>query len=200
VGALFIVSFLTVVSAALLWKVTDQATVEALPIGVNPEKAANLLDQMRLLRIASMALAPVTIWLKCAVTAAVLTIIAMIFSDVVPFKKLFALVTYAQITLALNMLVAAVATILKGSDAIRSPGDILINIGWSQFFAIDNQTIKALLDSLGIFNLWYFCILGTGLVVLCRTTRAKAAVAIVFYWALTAIVSIGLASLRSGQS
>jgi hypothetical protein len=173
--------------------------VAALPQGTNTENATKLLDQLRIFRAVGLALTPIMLWIKCAVAAAVLTMIAMLFVGDVSYKKVFALVTYAQLFLTLNMLAAAVVTLLKGRDAIASPNDLLVSIGWSQFLPFSDPTLKAVVDSLGIFQLWYLVVLAIGLVTILRMSRSMAATAVFIYWALTAIVAAGLATFQSAQ-
>ena len=171
-----------------------RALPQMAPSGLSSEMLAELVQRSRILKPIQILLSPLGLLAKWAITAFLLRLMATLMNRPVHFKKLFALVVYANVvhlleTVAKNLLLwlryAAMGTIdlnpPVGLDALVHPSGVVSS---------------TLLGYANPFEIWFLVMLIGGVASLAGTTSARGTAIVLPAWGFWLAAHLALALVR----
>ncbi len=180
-----------------------RALPQMAPVGLSPDMLAQLERTARLMRPIQIALSPLGLLLKWALTAALLFGMQLLLrrpaseaerEPLVPVRKLFALVVYANLPLLLGEILRNLILWLRYLLA----GEIVWNpaIGLDALVRPSDVAFRVLLQQVNPFDVWFLIVLVEGVSALCRSSRRRAMALVLPVWSLGVLWAIGLALVR----
>lgn len=171
-----------------------RALPQMAPSGLSPEILAELVHRSRILKPIQILLSPLGLLAKWAITASLLNLMATLMNRPVHFKKLFALVVYANVihlleTVTKNLLVwlryAATGTIdlnpPVGVDALVHPSGVVPS---------------TLLQYANPFEVWFLVMVIRGVATLGGTTSVRGTAIVLPAWGFWLAAHLALALVR----
>lgn len=173
------------------------------PVGLSPDMLAQLEQTARLMRPIQILLSPLGWLLKWAFTAALLFGLELLLvrpaagaegARLVPVRRFFVLVVYANLVLLIEALLKNLILWLR----YFLSGAIVLDpaIGLDVLLHPSDPALAVVLAHANVFEVWFLTILIGGVATLCRCSRSRAAALVLPVWGLGLLVRVGLALMR----
>ena len=166
-----------------LYMATMRETLELALIqqGIPPEQLESVITISAYSGLIGVGVAPLVVAL---VTAFGIFVIAKILKGEGKFKQYFSVVGYAGVITALYICFTLVASYFTDS--------ITLDISPAIFFSLEPTSIlNVVLTSLGLFNIWYYIVLGIGVHAVGKFSKAKAVITTLIVFLISLAISIG---------
>ncbi len=156
--------------------------------GMSAEEAAESIAAMEQYSWLGLIFAPVSYLILFLIGAGIVHLIVSIMTMNANFKKTFVLVIFCSFITTVEQIIRTVTLRLKGIENLESLSDMNPAVSLSVFLPELDGFWKAFLDSLSLFQVWYYIIFTLGLMVIFKIGVKKALVPVVVIW----IISLGI--------
>jgi hypothetical protein len=162
------------------------------PDGVSAEELEQTLLAMQDLKNVGLLLisTPVAVLFFGVIVAGVSYLILSVLSERSTFKHYFSLYLYSSVVMSVGVLLGTVLTRMKGLDAIRTMEDAFVSFGPAMMFSPDSKIVTSVLTTFDIFYIWFYVLLGAGVVHVFKVPPRSAAVVVVPVWLVFVLVSL----------
>jgi hypothetical protein len=113
--------------------------------------------------------------------------INFVFGGKAEFKRVFCMVNYAYLPLAIKSLVAAL-TLYLGVAADNFTLDNMLGTSAGYYFSTPGP-LKTLLTSFDVFTLWVLILMSIGLAIVANTKKSAGFISVVGWWVVTVILT-----------
>jgi hypothetical protein len=139
---------------------------------------------------------PVFVILAVLIISGVLLVMGnFVFGGTATFKQIFAVTAHAQLPGIIIAILAIVILFLKDPADVDVQNLVASNLG-PLISAETSKFLHAVAISIDLFSFWQIFLLGTGLAICGRLSRAKGIMAVVIPWLIYVLIKSGLASLQ----
>lgn len=205
IAPLLLVMVFSCATAAVMVNRLDMKDIAAKQMAKNPRTESMSKEQKEQgielgAKIATYATyaAPIFVVLGVLIISGVLMVMGnFIFGGTATFKQIFSVTAHAQLPGIIMGILAIVILFLKDPADVDPQNMVASNLGP----LIPTETSKflhALGTSIDIFSFWQIFLLGTGLAICGRLSRAKGIMAVVIPWLIIVLIKCGLATLQGG--
>ena len=156
--------------------------------GASPEELERALEMMEKFGPLGLIAVPIVIIVILLITAGLTNLLVNIISAKSDFKKCLSLVTFAGFIGMLEQLISLIIVRSKGLSAVESVAELKPQIGLGALFPDVEGFRAALMQSLTVFQIWYFILFVFGLSLIFKITRKKAAVPAVIIWLVGLVI------------
>ncbi len=163
---------------------------------MTPEQAAAMKRGMQMFfRYIAYATPLFALAVAALVSALLLATLNFIFAGRAKFGQMMAVYFYATFPLNLKYLLGIIVLFAGMNPAqFRIQNPVGGNLGY--YLSLDTPAwLTALATHLGIFTLWLLILLSLGSAIVARVKRSQAAVAVVGWWILLVLVTVGWTAL-----
>lgn len=133
---------------------------------------------------------PVVVLLTSLAIAGISYLLVSMLSEEPRFKKYFTLYLYASIVSSMGLLLGTVITRMKGIENIRSFDDAVASFGPEMLLDGDSKILHAVLSNFDVFQIWFYVLLGMGLMHVFNMTKRTALFVIIPVWLLFVLLSL----------
>lgn len=172
--------------------------VELNPTGLEEEQLERTLEAVNKYGVIGLVAVPVFIIIAYLILSGIAHFAISIMSSSANFKKTLSLNTYCAIVVMLGQIISMVILVTRGPDAIESVEDMKMSFSLAAFFPLVRGGLGALLESLGVFQVWYYVLFGIGASRLFHLNRNKAIAAAVVVWIVSFVFILAQGFLRAG--
>ena len=153
-----------------------------------PEQVEATLEFMSKYGIYTLLLVPVGMVIVYFIVAGISHLMINIVTSKANFKKTLSLISYLSLISILGQIVTSVVLLSKGVDSIESAADMKVNFSPAALMPEMEGAGYALMESLSIFNIWYYVLFLLGTAAIFKITRSKAIVPVIVIWVLSFLV------------
>lgn len=144
----------------------------------SPEQA----EQMKKYGPLGLIMIPIGIILVTLIVAGIAHVIINIMSSRSSFKKTLGLILYCGVISLVGQIITAVVVMGRGLDSIESMADMKVSLSLAALFPEMKGALAALLQSLGIFEIWGYVLLVLGVAAIFKISRKQAIVPVIPIW------------------
>jgi hypothetical protein len=135
-------------------------------------------------------MAPLTLLLVPIVTIVIYLIVAGIAHLVVNimsssrsnYKKTLSLVSFCGIVAVIEQIIGTVVLKMRGLESIESPEDLKFSLSLAPLFGHGKGFLNAALQSLSIFQIWYYILFILGIAAVFKISRKQAIFTVLPVW------------------
>jgi len=111
-------------------------------------------------------------------------VVISIVSERANFKKYFTLYLYGWIPFSIGTMASMMLSRekLDSMGGLRSIDDVMATFGLGALFTTESNFVKALLGSFDIFAIWFYVLVGLGVIHVFRVSRHSAAMVVAAVW------------------
>jgi len=178
---------ISIVSIVLQWLMFPFQTriLELNPRGMSEEQLQNAIEATEKFKYVGLVSTPIGIILIFLILAGILHLMVSIMSSKANFKRTLSLVVYAGIISLLGQIVKTAILLSRGVDSIESMADMKVHLSLAAFFPDLEGAKLAFLDSLGVFEIWYYVVLTFGIAYLFKIKKNTAVIPVVVIWVVS---------------
>jgi hypothetical protein len=162
--------------------------IELNPNNLPPEQVELALERSEKFGFVGIIFVPILFIIIYLVTAGIAHIAVNIMSSRANFKKMLSLVSYTGLVTILGQIIGAIVLGAKGVESIETMADMRITFSLAALFPELEGAGYALLDSLNIFNIWYYILFLLGTAAIFKISRSKALFPVIVLWAISFVI------------
>jgi hypothetical protein len=160
------------------------------PRDLPPEQVEAAIENTSKFGVYFLFLAPVGILIVYFIVAGILHLMINLMTSKANFKKTLSLISYLSLVSILGQIVTSVVLLAKGVDSIESVADMKVSFGLAALMPEVEGAGYALMESLSIFNIWYYILFLLGAAAIFKMSKGKAAVPVVALWVLSFLFAL----------
>ncbi len=153
---------------------------------MSPEQTERMLadaDKFRTIGMITAPLAPIiVILLASLVTALFAHVVINLMTSRASYKKTLSLLLWCGLITMVEQIIVTAIIAGRGVESVESLADLRMSIGPAALFPNASGAFMALLQSLSLFQIWYYVVLVLGIAAIFRMKRAQAVLAAVPVW------------------
>ncbi len=178
---------ISVVSVVLQWLMFpfQARLLELNPRGLPEDQLQSAIETTQKLKYIQLATTPIGIIIIFIILAGILHLMISIMSSKANFKKTLSLVVYTGVISLLGQIVKTLVLLSKGLESITSVADMKVHLSLAAFFPELDGVKLAFLDSLGVFEIWYYVVLTFGIAYLFKLKKNTAVIPVVVIWVIS---------------
>jgi len=142
---------------------------------------------------------PILILLVLLITAGVAHIMINLLSTNSNFKKALSLITFCGFIGILGQIINVAVIRLRGIESIESIADATLSFSLAALFPNAKGVGYALLESVGLFQIWYYVLIIIGVSIIFKIDKKKAVAPAVAIWVINFLLLM-LQGMRRGVS
>jgi len=155
--------------------------------GINEEQLEMALENVDRFSIVGVILAPIGVLVVYLVVAFIVNLGANLLSGVSDYRKSLSLVSFAGLISVVEQILMTLINRLRGVENISSTQEAREPISLAALFPDLGGFWEVFLESLSVFSIWYYIILGLGISAIFRVDIKKSFIPVVILW----IISLG---------
>jgi len=150
--------------------------------GQPPEKAQEALSQMDKFGPIGLITVPIFLIILTLIIAGIVHVIINIMSSRSSFKKTLSLICFSGLIGLLGQIIGSLVLLSRGVESVESQADLMMSFSLAPLFPDAKGAVAALMQSFGIFEIWYYIVLILGVAAIFKISRKSAIVAAIPSW------------------
>ncbi len=147
-----------------------------------PEQMERALENMDKFGVAGLVMVPIAIIVIYLIIAAVAHIIINIMSRRANYKKTLSLLFFCGLISLVEQIITVAVIASRGVESVESMADLKMSIGPAALVPNASGATAALLESLSLFQIWYYVVLVLGIAAIFKLSRKQAVAGVVPIW------------------
>ncbi len=175
---------MAVIAMAISVVITPFRNQALLPMFENlpPEQLERAQAQMKTFGFVGLIMVPIMMIVMFLIVAGIAHVAVNIMSPRANFKKMLSLLAFCGLIPMIEQIVGAAVIAARGIESVESMADLKMSIGPAALLPDATGALEALLQSLSLFQIWYYVVLVLGIAAIFRMKRAQAVIAAVPVW------------------
>lgn len=155
------------------------------PSGMPPEQVEAAMENTAKYGVYFLLVVPVVMIIGYFIVAGISHLMINLMTSKADFKKTLSMISYLSLISVLGQLVTSAVLLAKGVDSIESVADMTISFSPAALLPDVKGAGFALMESLSIFNIWYYVLFLLGAAAIFKMEKSKAIVPVIAIWVLT---------------
>lgn len=155
--------------------------------GMPPEQLDAMLENVDRFGWLGLLAVPIVYIAILALLAGIAHLVISIMSSEASYKRTISVLAWCGMVSILGQVVKTAVVLGRGVETIEAEADARISLSLAAFFPDLEGFGRALFESLGIFEIWYYILLAFGVSLVFRTSRSKAILPVVIVWLVSAL-------------
>lgn len=163
------------------------------PGGLPEDQVARMIENMQSFPLKPIGIiigAPVTVLFVALAFAAISYVAVSVLSERADFKKHLTIYLYASIVAWVGVLFSNMVVRWNGIENIRSARDAIVSFGPAAFVPEGHRIGYAVLSTLDAFSIWFYVLMGLGVIRVFRLSRWSAVLVVVPVWLLYVLIAL----------
>ncbi len=156
--------------------------------GMSAQQLQTTLERMQQFGFIGLLVVPIAILLIYVILAGIVNMTINLTSGKSDFKKCLALISFTGFIGLLEQILKIVIIYLKGIDNIESAADIRVSLSLAALFPEVEGFWYALMESLSVFQIWFFILFVFGVAAVFKVDKKKALVPAIVLWIVGVVV------------
>lgn len=150
-----------------------------------PEQMEKALENMDRFGIVGLITIPIILIIMYVIIAGITHVAINIASSRANFAKMLSLLFFCGLVPLLEQIIVTAAIASRGVESVESFEDLKMSIGPAALVPNVAGALRALLESLSLFQIWYYIILVLGVAAIFRISRKVAIICILPVWLIS---------------
>jgi hypothetical protein len=161
------------------------------PRGQSPEQVDQTIEAMEKFGFLGVISTPVVVLIGTLLVAGISYLLVTLLAQESGFKKYFTLMFWANLPVAIGQLLGTILTRMKGMEGIRTIHDASASFGPAVLADPEKQKVLyPVLASLDLFYVWFYILVGAGLVAIFRLSVRNAVMVVIPVWLLQVLFAL----------
>lgn len=195
----FVLSCVLAIVIAWLMLPFRRAILELNVTGMEQEELARALEAFDRFGVIGIISVPFVLILTILIITGIAHIVVAMMSSNARFKKTLSLINYANLVPILGQLISVAVLRARGIESVESAADLQMSFSLAAVFPGLGGFLQAFLESLGVFQVWFYILLILGVAAVFKVSRTKAVVVAVPIWLLSLVVTYLMKSFGGGM-
>jgi hypothetical protein len=156
--------------------------------GVSEEQLQKTLEEFGKFGPATLILVPILLIVVYLILAGIMHIAINIMSSRSSFKKILSLISFCGIITMVEQVIGTVVLKMRGLESIESAEDLKFTLSLAPLIGSGKGLLHAVLQSLSIFQIWYYVVLILGIAAIFRISRKQAIMAVLPIWIISVLM------------
>jgi hypothetical protein len=157
--------------------------------GLPEERVEQTLQAMDRFGIIGLITVPIILVVVFLLVAGIAHLFTSFVSSDANFKKTLSLTSYTNLIPMLGQIIMVIVLRMKGVESIESSADLQLSFSLAPLFPGLSGFMKALVESLGLFNIWFYILFLLGIAAIFKVERSKALIPVIPIWLLTIVLT-----------
>ncbi len=183
--------FVTVCAVAMLLAYlmlpVQRRLMELNPRGLSEEQLQTALEGYGKFAGLGLIMVPIILIVSYLITAGIMHLIINVMSSRSSFKKTLSLVSFCGLIAIVEQIIGGIVIRSRGFEAIESPADARFSLSLAPLLGSGTGFLNAVLQSLSIFQIWYYIVLILGIAAIFKMSRKAAIVPVIPIWIISII-------------
>jgi hypothetical protein len=131
---------------------------------------------------------PIALIIIYLIVSGVMHLVVNIMSSRSSFKKTLSLISFCGIITIVEQIIVAVVLRMRGPESIESAADMKFSLSLAPLVGEGKGLLAAVLQSLSIFQIWYYVVLVLGIAAIFKISRKAAIIPVLPIWIISIIV------------
>lgn len=155
------------------------------PRDLPPEQVEAMIENTAKWGVYFLVMVPVIMIIGFLITAGISHLMINLMTSKANFKKTLSLISYLGLISILGQLVTSVVLLAKGVDSIETMADLKVSFSLAALMPEVEGAGYALMESLSVFNIWYYVLFLIGTATIFKMEKSKAIVPLVVLWVIS---------------
>jgi len=133
---------------------------------------------------------PVVVLVTGMIIVGISYIVLGVLADQAKFKKYLTVYFYASIVASAGLLLGTALTLSKGVESIRSMQDATASFGPALLVSADQKVLHSIMSNLDLFDLWFFGLVGAGVMTIFSLTKRSAVLVVLPIWLIYVLLTL----------
>jgi hypothetical protein len=153
--------------------------------GMPPERAQVALAQNDKFGLVGLIAVPIVFIIFLLIIAGLIHIVVNVMSPRSSFKKTLSLLTFCGLITLLEQIISTAVIMSRGVEGVETAADLVMSFSLAPLFPDVKGPLAALMQSLGIFEIWSYVVLILGIAAIFKISRKSAMIAAIPPWLLS---------------
>jgi len=158
--------------------------IELNPRGLSEEQLQPALKFLPL----GLITTPIVLVIIYLIVAGIVHLVINIMSSRSSFKKTLSLISFCGLITILEQVIGTVVLKMRGVEGVESAADLRFSLSLAPLLGEGKDLLNAVLQSLSIFQIWYYVVLIMGLAAIFKMSRKAAIIAALPMWILSVLM------------
>jgi hypothetical protein len=156
--------------------------------GLSEEQLQKAVEGFGKFAPATLIMVPIVLVIIYLIVSGVLHLVINIMSSRSNFKKTLSIVSFCGIITVVEQIIVVVVLKMRGVGSIESPEDLKFSLSLAPLIGEGKGLLHAVLQSLSIFQIWYYVVLVLGIAAIFRISRKQAIIPVLPIWIFSVLV------------
>jgi hypothetical protein len=180
----------TVVSTILSYLMLpfQKRLIELNPRGMGEEQLQQAVDGFSKFAPLTLITVPVFLIIVYLVLAGIVHLAVNIMSTRSSYKKTLSLVSFCGIITLVEQIISTAVLRMRGVESMESAADMKFSLSLAPLIGEGKGLLNAVLQSLSVFQIWYYVVLVLGIAAIFKMTRKAAIVPALPMWIISVLM------------
>ncbi len=153
--------------------------------GKPPEQIQQTLAANEKFGPVGLVAVPIIVIVMLLIISALVHVVINVMSSRSSFKKTMSLVSCCGLIGLLGQIIGTAVILSRGLESVESPSDLMVSFSLAPLFPDVKGALAALMQSFGVFEIWYYVVLILGIATIFKISRKSAIIAAIPPWLVT---------------
>lgn len=163
--------------------------IELNPRGLSEEQLQRAVEGFGKFAPLTLVFVPIFIIVMYLIVAAIVHIVANIMSSRSNYKKTLSLISYCGIITVVEQVIGSVVLKTRGIESVESAADLKFSLSLAPLLGDGKGLLNAVLQSLSVFQVWYYVLLVLGVAAIFRISRKQAIICALPIWIFSVLMA-----------
>ena len=162
--------------------------IELNPRGLSEEQVQKAVEGFGKFAPVTLIIVPLMLIITYLIVAGIVHLVINIMSSRSSFKKTLSLISFCGIITILEQIIGTVVLKMRGTESIESAADLRFSLSLAPILGEGKGLLNAVLQSLSIFQIWYYVVLILGIAAIFKISRKQAIIPALPIWILSVLM------------
>ena len=162
--------------------------IELNPRGMSEEQVQKAVEGFTRYGPLTLITIPIFLVITYLIVAGIVHLVVNIMSTRSSFKKTLSLISFCGLITLVEQLIGVVVIGMRGVDSVESAADLKFSLSLAPLLGGGKGFLNAVLQSLSIFQLWYYVVFVMGIAAIFKMSRKAAVLAALPMWILSVLL------------
>jgi len=162
--------------------------IELNPRGLSEEQLQSTVEGFGKFAPLTLIIVPILLIITYLIVAGIAHLIINIMSSRSSFKKTLSLISFCGVITVLEQIIGTLVLRMRGLESVESAADLKFSLSLAPLVGEGKGLLNAALQSLSIFQIWYYVLLILGIAAIFKVSRKQAVIAALPIWILSVLM------------
>jgi hypothetical protein len=162
--------------------------IELNPRGLSEEQIQKTVEGFGKFGPLTIIMVPIFLIIVYLILAGLVHLAVNIMSSRSNYKKTLCLISFCGIITMLEQIISMVVLKMRGVEAVESAEDIKFSLSLAPLLGESKGLLNAVLQSLSVFQIWYYVVLVLGIAAIFKLTRKAAIIPVLPIWIISVLM------------